>query len=314
MLNNQDFANLRAKSLGGSDIGAVLGFSRYRTAVDVWMEKTGRAVHEADSLPIRFGCFAEECVASEYALATGLSLVSHPSALVHPQYSYMHGHMDRFVCDSPSIFDVSGSLVATRVLECKTASPFASHEWGDGGSDQVPMAYLAQCIWYLAITGLEQADLAVLMGNSDFRIYEVHRDRELEEMVIDRARVFWEEHVLKDIAPAAQRESDLKLLFPRSTPKAVEAKQETCELIAKMKDIQARVESYEQEISQIKQQVMAEMQDAEVLTYSGQVLATWKTPKPSTRLDTKKLTEEHPELIAPYQIQVPNSRRFVVKD
>ena len=314
MINNQDFAYLRAKSLGGSDIGAVLGFSRYRSAVDVWMEKTGRAVHEASSLPIRFGSFAEEFVASEYALSTGLSLVNHPSALVHPQYSYMHGHIDRFVCDSPSIFDASGSLIATRVLECKTANPFASQEWGDSGSDQVPMAYLAQCIWYLAITGLEQADLAVLMGNADFRIYEVYRDRELEEMVIDRARVFWEEHVLKDIAPAAQRESDLKVLFPRSTPKAVEAKKETCELIAKMKDIQARVESYEQEISQIKQQVMSEMQDAEVLTYGGQVLATWKTPKPSTRIDTKKLTEDHPELIAPYQIHVANSRRFVVKD
>ena len=66
MLNNQDFANLRAKSLGGSDIGAILGFNRYRSAVDVWMEKTDRAVHDADSLPIRFGTFAEEFVANDY--------------------------------------------------------------------------------------------------------------------------------------------------------------------------------------------------------------------------------------------------------
>ena len=38
MLNNQDFALLRAKSLGGSDVGAILGLSKYRSAVDVWME------------------------------------------------------------------------------------------------------------------------------------------------------------------------------------------------------------------------------------------------------------------------------------
>ena len=166
----------------------------------------------------------------------------------------------------------------------------------------------------MAITGIEQADLAVLMGNADFRIYEIHRDLELEEMVIDRARVFWEEHVLADVAPPAQRESDLKLLFPKSSPKSVEARKETCELLAKMKDIQAKVESYEEEISQIKQQVMAEMREAEVLTFEGQVLATWKSPKPSTRIDTKKLTEDHPDIIAPYQVQVANSRRFVVKD
>ena len=314
MLNNQDFANLRAKSLGGSDIGAVLGFSRFRSAVDVWLEKTGRAVHDLDSLPIRFGTFAEEFVASEYALSTGLPLVSHPAALVHPVYSYMHGHIDRFVCDSPSIFDESGSLVASRILECKTANPFASHEWGDLGSDQVPMAYLAQCIWYMAITGIEQADLAVLMGNADFRIYEIHRDRELEEMVIDRAKIFWEEHVLADVAPPAQRESDLKLLFPKSSPTSVEASKEIAEMITKMKLIQADIESYSQEISQIKQTVMSEMKEAEVLTFEGQVLATWKSPKPSMRIDTKKLAEDHPEIIAPYQVQVANSRRFVVKD
>ena len=59
---------------------------------------------------------------------------------------------------------------------------------------------------------------------------------------------------------------------------------------------------------------MAEMREAEVLTFEGQVLATWKSPKPSTRIDTKKLAEDHPEIIAPYQVQVANSRRFVVKD
>jgi predicted phage-related endonuclease len=81
MLNNQHFAYLRAKSLGGSDIGTVLCFSRYRSAVDVWMEKTGRAVHEANSLPIRFGSFAEEFVASEYGITTGVSLVTYLGTL-----------------------------------------------------------------------------------------------------------------------------------------------------------------------------------------------------------------------------------------
>lgn len=315
MLNNQDFALLRAKSLGGSDIGAILGFSRYRTAVDVWLEKTGRAVHEADSLPIRFGSFAEEFVASEYSLSTGYFLVSHPTALIHPEYEYMHGHIDRFVCDHPSIFDASGALVATRVLECKTANPFARQEWGELGSDQVPMAYLAQCIWYLAITGLEQADLAVLMGNTDFRIYEVQRDLELEQMILERAKAFWENHVLTDTPPPATSESDYKTLFGKSTvSKSIEAPAETCDLIKKLKSLNEQVEHYEAEISQIKQSIMGQMQDAEVLTYQGQTLATWKAPKSSLRLDTKKLSEEHPELVHQYQVPIQNSRRLVIKE
>jgi putative phage-type endonuclease len=315
MLNNQDFANLRAKSLGGSDIGAILGFNRYRSAVDVWLEKTGRIVNEADSLPIRFGSFAEEFVASEYSLSTGHSLVSHPTALIHPQYEYIHGHIDRFVCDHPSIYDASGSMVAKRVLECKTANPFAKQEWGELGSDQVPMAYLAQCVWYLAITGLEQADLAVLMGNTDFRIYEVHRDLELEQMVLERAQSFWKDHVLTDIPPSATSESDYKILFSKSSlSKSIEAPSQTCELIKKLKSINEQVEHYEGEISQIKQSIMGQMQDAEVLTYQGQILATWKAPKPSFRLDTKKLTEQHPDLVHQYQVPIQNSRRLVIKE
>ena len=42
MLNNQDFTRERSKYLGGSDLGAILGLSKYRTAVDVWLEKTGK--------------------------------------------------------------------------------------------------------------------------------------------------------------------------------------------------------------------------------------------------------------------------------
>lgn len=314
MLNNQDFANLRAKSLGGSDVGAILGLSKYKSAIDVWLEKTGHETEAVDNLPLRFGSFAESFVAEEYQRATGLALKHHESALIHPSYDYIHGHIDRFICSSPNLFDDDGQLLAEKILECKTASPYTAHEWGDIGSDQVPLGYLVQCAWYLAITQLEQADLAVLFGNTDFRIYEVTRDLELEEMILNRAKIFWEKHVLENIPPAAQSESDYKTLFPRSITQTVEASKETCELIKKLKSINEQIDSYEQEVSQIKQTIMAQMQEAEVLTHQGQVLATWKAPKPSSRIDTKKLSLEHPDLIQAYQFQVANSRRLVIKE
>ncbi len=59
---------------------------------------------------------------------------------------------------------------------------------------------------------------------------------------------------------------------------------------------------------------MRQMQDAEVLTFHGQTLATWKAPKPSLRLDAKRLTEEHPDLVHQYQVPIQNSRRLVIKE
>jgi predicted phage-related endonuclease len=216
--------------------------------------------------------------------------------------------------DTPLIGE-DGCISASRILECKTANPFAQSDWGDPGSDQVPLSYLVQCVWYMMLTNIDRTDLAVLFGNADFRIYEITRDLELEQMVLERAVSFWENHVLRDRPPAATSESDYKTLFGKSTvSKSVEAPAETCELIKKLKSLNEQIDSYEQEVSSIKQSIMGQMQDAEILTFHGQTLATWKAPKPSLRLDAKRLSEEHPDLVHQYQVPIQNSRRLVIKE
>ena len=315
MRTNQDFTRERTRYLGGSDIGAILGVSKYRSAVDVWLEKTGRSIIEKTSLPMRFGQFTEDFVAREYTLATGYGLAIHEEAIVHPLYAYMHGHIDRFVLEKDlPLVDERGKIQAARILECKTANPFTQSDWGEVGTDQVPMSYLVQCIWYMMLTKIKRTDLAVLFGNADFRIYEISRDSELEQMILDRAIHFWENHVLKDIPPPAVSESDYKSLFSQSTQsKAIEATSETSELVKKLTQINQQVEQYEAQISDIKQNIMAQMQDAEVLTWNGKTLATWKAPKPSLRLDAKRFAEEHPDLAQQFQTPIINSRRLVIK-
>ena len=313
MLHNQDFTRERTKYLGGSDIGAILGLSKYRSAVDVWMEKTGKTVSLKDSLPLRFGQFAEDFVAREYALATGYALIKHEKAMIHPQYAYMQGHIDRLVAEERgALMNAQGQ--ARRILECKTANPFAQSDWGEIGTDQVPLTYLVQCAWYMMLSNIDQTDLAVLFGNADFRIYAIQRDAELEQMIFERAIDFWGNHVVKDIPPKAVSELDYQQLFRQSSPsKTIEADSETAELIQKLGNLNQHIAQYELEVSQMKQGIMARMQDAEVLKLQGKTLATWRAPKPTLRIDSKRLTEEHPDLVALYQVPIQNSRRLVIK-
>jgi len=86
------------------------------------------------------------------------------------------------------------------------------------------------------------------------------------------------------------------------------------ELSSKLQLLNSEIKSKELEISQIKQTIMGKMGEAGVLTYQGQILATWKSPKQSYRLDSKKLEQEHPELIPQYQVPIQNSRRLVIKE
>jgi putative phage-type endonuclease len=308
MLINQDFSVDRSKYIGGSDIGAILGLSRFKTPLEVWMEKTGKETKKVDSLPLRFGSFAEDFVAREYSRATGFELIHDESIYIHPQHSFMSAHIDRFVLEV-------GSSSPARILECKTANPFSSGEWGEIGSDEVPMSYLCQCIWYMAITGIDKTDLAVLFGNSDFRIYEIARDQGLEELVIAKATTFWNEYVLKDIPPPVSSEQDCQTLFSKGDPaKSVEAKAETLLLTKRLQLLNSEIDVREEELSSIKQNIMSQMGEAELLTYQGRTLASWKAPKPSFRLDSKRFELEHPELASNYKIPVQNSRRLVIKE
>jgi len=308
MLINQDFSVDRSKYIGGSDIGAILGLSRFKSPLEVWMEKTGKETKRLDSLPLRFGSFAESFVASEYARSTGFELIHDESIYIHPQHSFMSAHVDRFVLED-------GSPSPTRILECKTANPFTSGDWGEVGSDEVPMSYLCQCIWYMAITNINKVDLAVLFGNSDFRIYEISRNLELETVILQKANHFWTDYVLKDIAPPAQSEADCQALFSKGDPaKSVEAKVQTLELTQRLKLLNSEIDIREEEISSIKQNIMNQMGEAETLHYQGKVLATWKAPKPSFRLDSKRLEQDLPDITSNYKIPVQNSRRLVIKE
>ena len=308
MLINQDFSVDRTKYIGGSDIGAILGLSRFRSPLEVWMEKTGKETKKLDSLPLRFGSFAEEFVASEYARATGFKLIHDESIYIHPEHAFMSAHMDRFVLDGRA-------SSPTRILECKTAHPFSSGEWGEIGSDEVPMSYLCQCIWYMAITDINQVDLAVLFGNSDFRIYAMNRDLGLENTILQKASLFWNDYVLKDTPPPAQSEADCQTLFSKGDPKkSLEAQSETLELTKRVALLNSEISTREDAISSIKQAIMNQMGEAETLTYQGKVLATWKAPKPSFRLDSKRLELEHPQIASNYKIPVQNSRRLVIKE
>lgn len=272
------------------------------------MEKTGKEANKIDSLPLRFGSFAMEFVSNEYSRAIGLELLHDESAFIHPEHPMFNAHIDRLVLGNGI------SSPPTKILECKTANTFAMNDWGEGSTDEVPLPYLFQVAWYQAITGIYQADLAVLLENSDFRIYEIARDKELEELIIQKALHFWNEYVLKDVPTPPQSEADCQSLFNKGkSSKSIKAQLETLELTRRLQLLNGEIEVREEEISLIKQNIMSQMGEAETLNYQGKVLVTWRAPKLSFRIDSKRLELEHPELAMNYKTPVRNSRRLVIK-
>jgi len=311
----------RLTGLGGSDIGAILGLSKFRTPVDVWAEKTGRVAPQESSLQMRFGTYAEEFVAQEYTAATGKRVQRFNPMLRHPTAPLI-GHVDRLVIpDGAKVASHKSEIRTDCLLECKTASAFAAmnaNEWGEAGTDQVPMAYLVQVATYRILAGCHYADLAVLFGNQDFRVYHLWRDEDLEQMIIAKATEWWQRHVVADVPPEPVSDADVRLLYPASTPaKTVEATDEILQTLSVLRTAKEQAKAYEDAAEAAAVALKAALGDAEALTYQGQTLATWKSAKPSRRTDWKAVANAiaaPANVIELFTTETAGSRRFLLKD
>ena len=309
--------NKRPHGIGGSDIAALLGLSLYKTPLELWAEKVGHpGIKESQGIHLRFGQHVEPFIAKEYERSTGLVTHVYPQTLTHPLHDFMYGHIDRFVTPTnPGCLSSIDILKTDTLLECKSASVYNRDQWGEPGTEQVPSNYLLQCAWYMAITGCTKADIAVLLGNQDFRVYRITRDIELENMLIDQAKKFWQEYVKPCIAPPAQSINDLRILYPYDKPgQKVDACQELYVAHRKYHKLSAELTRISDELEAIKSHIMKAMGPAQELIFEGKVLATWKNTKPAKRLDTQALKACHPEVAEQFMVEGVVSRRFCIKE
>lgn len=306
----------RSLGIGGSDIAAIAGLSKFRSAFDVWAEKVGHpSATQSSGLHLRFGAHLEPFVASEYERVTGWQTHTYERVIRSVVHPHLYGHIDRFVTGlGQACTDESGSLVASTILECKTANAFSRSSWGEEWTDQVPAAYLVQCVWYMALTLCESAHLAVLIGNNDFRIYCISRDKELEQLLIDIALKFWDEHVLTGHPPEISTRGEALSLFPKSAA-GVElvADDQMLSMLRRLKTVQSGIAQLTEEADQIKDAITSSMGEAERITFKGQTLASWKNVKPSTRIDVARMRRERPDLASEFALKSEPTRRFMLE-
>jgi putative phage-type endonuclease len=304
----------RPWGIGGSDIGAILGLSPYRSPVEVWAEKVGTAQCAGEAVHLRYGQHLEPFVAREYERATGLVTHVHAGTIRHPLHPHLFAHVDRLVSrDGQGVLDAQGNVCATTLLECKTASAFSAAQWGRAGTDHVPHAYLVQCVWYTALTGCTEAHLAVLLGNSDLRVYRIGHDPALGERLVKSALDFWDDHVMAGVPPAPTTRDDVLALYPRETPgRVVEADPTTLSQLRRLQRIQGLTKRLDAESQRVKDQLAIRMGPAERVCHNGQTLATWRAGSPTSRVDVTRLRKERPEVVSEYLVESPAQRRLLL--
>lgn len=298
-MDKSEWLQWRRKGIGGSDAAAIAGLSRYKSPVQVWLEKTGQVEPEEPGEAAYWGQVLEDIVAKEFTVRTGKKLKRRLAILQHPQYPFMIANIDRVVVGEEAGF------------EAKTTSEWHKDEWEE---DKIPDEYILQCQHYMAVTGFSKWYIAVLIGGNKFRWKVIERDEEIIQYLIKIESDFWklvETNTPPEMDGSQASTEALKLLYPKAEEgKAIELPLSTQDLIEEYEQICEKEKEIAEQKEAVVNKLKALLGDAEI-GYVGNKRVIWKNIS-SARLDTKALKEEIPEVYEKYA-KLTTYRRFEIK-
>ena len=235
-------AEERRKYIGGSDIAAVMGMSRWKTPLKLWLEKTGECepVDLSKVEAVQLGSELEEFVAQKFSKETGKQVRKQSKMYVHKDYPFMIAHVDRLITGTDEI------------LECKTCGSHKKDEWED---ESIPQEYVLQVIWYLGITGKKKAYIAVLIGGQSFKYKMIEFDKELFETMVDMAKDFW--NCVQTKTPPALTPDDNTLLseiFAKPNEEIIE-NQDIEEKVTKLQQVKDDISTLETEQKMLEAEI-----------------------------------------------------------
>jgi putative phage-type endonuclease len=294
----------RRKAIGGTDVAAILGLSKWSSPMQVWLNKRGMT-EASDNPQMAWGRRLERPILEGYA-----DHVGHPITFANP-YEFLK---------SPVVKVLGASLDARwadgdqRPVDAKNIRWKNQQDFGEAGSDIIPIYYACQLAVQMHVTDTPTADLAVLFSGQQLEVFTLYRDMEVESMILEKVEAWWERHIVQGIPPEVdgskatteyltrrfQKNSDL--ILP-ATPEALEAAKRLAEVRARAKE----VETEQARLENILKGIIGESAGI-----AG--VCTWKKAQDSSSTDWKAVAAElgaTPEIVRKFTTTKTGSRRFL---
>lgn len=295
----------RRKGIGGSDVATILGLNQYKSAYQLWLEKTGQVeLKDTESEPAYWGNVLEEVVAKEFQERTGKKVRRRNQVFEHSLHPFLRANIDREVVRENAI------------LECKTANQFLAKEWE---GDEVPLSYLCQVQHYMNVLNKDYCYIAVLIGGQKFIWKRVERDQELIDVLTEQLVNFWENNVIKSIEPIIDG-SKATADFLKDKYSDIEETQTTLpasfdELIDQKNEMKKTKKELDVAIRKIENEIKSELGKRNAsIGITKKHIVEWKEI-PTKRLNSKKFAEKYPQIAEDEEIyMVTTPRRLIEKE
>lgn len=203
--DRQSWLEQRNKGIGGSDASIIVGLNPYKNNVQLWEEKTGRAIADdiSDKPYVQYGIQAENLLRALFQLDYPKYDVHNKEydIIQHPEYPFLQASLDGHLIDKET--------GRRGVLEIKTTNILQSMQ-REKWDNRIPDNYYIQCLHYLLVTGYEfcilKAQLKtdwggeVRLSTKHYTIERVDVEDDIQYLKQEEIK-FWTEYVLKDKRP-----------------------------------------------------------------------------------------------------------------
>jgi len=300
-MTREEWLECRREGLGGSDAAAACSVSRWRSQLELWMEKKGYSELRQQTDATYWGSIMEPIIREEFSKRTGMVVKQVNCILQHPNYDFMLANLDGLVDDPER---------GVGIFEAKTANAYTADAW----EEEVPDEYLMQLHHYFAVTGLRFAYCAVLIGGNTFKYKLIERDESIINMLVALELKFWQS-VQQNNPPVLNGSKACSQLLNKLYPSSME--KDLIQLPEEAKDLISQYEaaSNDEKAAADRKEEAANKLKAMIGDNDGGVIdnykVTWMTIE-SDRFDTKQLKAELPEIYEKY-INKTSYRRFTIK-
>ncbi len=298
-MDKQTWLSLRNKGIGGSDAAAACGLSRWKSPMELWMEKTDQIEPKEAGEAAYWGQVLEPIIREEFTRRTGVIVKPKKAILQHPFHPFMLANVDGIAIE-PNL--------GQGIFEAKVTGLFNAKEW----DEKVPDEHYLQLQHYLAVTGFTFAYIATLIGGNTLRWHLVRRNDEDIDLLIQLENRFWG-HVKQNIPPeingSLASTQLLNRLYPHGKPQSIMLPSEALTLIEELEKARAdkkAVEERENAAANKLKEMLGENSSG-VVANRG---IRWQTIE-TERLDIKALKGEQPEIYTKYTKR-SSHRRFSV--
>lgn len=263
-VHSPEWHALRAGGIGGSEIAAVVGLSRWVSAFQLWHIKKGNLPEQVTKPHMGWGQRLEPVVRDWWAEQhPNLIVDATPGTFAHSERSWQRVNPDGLIHG----LDKDGIPETVALYEGKIS------RYGDGfgksGTDEIPLAYRAQVLHALDVFDLPRCHVAVLIGGSEAREYVIEADPTDQHTLRDAGRRFWESLALNDEPPidcsdmTYQAVRDLNPLIEKDALVDL-----TSEVWGEYLTHKSAVRHHEAELTGVKSRILAQMGTARSARYA----------------------------------------------